>query len=279
MIGVVLSLSLSLGSLEVGGSSACPTPEAVAAQLGRLPHLDQGHRLLLAPAPGGVRLSLHRRSGELVAEKTLQGAGSCPELAAAAAVVAASWLAELQVGTLAPPPPEAPLQQGPSPAPELGFDVAAGLSGSLSGGSLSLGIILATSLTPGERPLGARLSFETTGARLAQIAPGWVSWQRFGLGLGGQWRFWKQDWKLDLSLEAVPALLAVVGEEGTKGASRTVFDLGGSAGVRALSAPGLWVGLHANGWLMPRPVELEGAALRLPRLELLLAGGLSWGNR
>lgn len=281
MLGAILSLGAALGALKVAGASTCPAPAAVAAQLHRmLPSEVKGELVaLVEPAPRGVRLELRSPSGESLESKLLEGQGACQELAAAAAVVVATWLTELDSGALEPPEPARP--PGPDRSPpetDLGFDVAAGVTGSLSETGVSLGVLLTTTLTPPGGGYGARLSVAALSPKAVRVGPGVVTCQRFGLGLGAQRRLLLEAWRLDLSFEVAPALLALTGDEKAAAASTAAFDLGMWAGVRAMSPPGLWVGLFGHGWLLPRGFSVEGQSAEAPRLEVSLAAGISWAS-
>src|SRR5262245_50285486 len=87
--------------LTVQGDTVCPTAAEVATRLAQVVPRDRDSNgvVYLSSAAGGVHIALYNRSGTQLAERELEG-NACAELAQAAAVVIASWQAEIP--TLAP---------------------------------------------------------------------------------------------------------------------------------------------------------------------------------
>lgn len=110
MILVTLTLTLTLGGLELRGDTPCPTVQAVAAELGELVGSDGAQRTVeLSSHPDGLRLDFRDAAGRLEAVRTLP-LGRCEALARASAVAIATWAAQ--------PHEHAPAREAPRPTAE-----------------------------------------------------------------------------------------------------------------------------------------------------------------
>jgi hypothetical protein len=191
---LALLVPLCLGALELSGASACPSPEQVRQRAQAL-GLDDGPalRVRLEQTERDVQLVLLDEDGREKVRRPLPREGTCGERAAAAAVVLATWSAEL--------PGQAPRLEsldddeldpdlrdergaarfartelkdgGPSP---LGFEVAASLVGSARKDRFSLGARFDAAVLPRTFPVGALLTFATSAST--------VSFDRIAFGLG-----------------------------------------------------------------------------------------------
>ncbi len=275
-MAVTLLLSLAVAAAPVSGDSTCPSPAELATQLDRtVPESawPKGARVRVERKNGHLALSLFDGRETLLGQRELDATGTCPELAAASAVVVATWLTELSTTDIALPP-AAPKEP---PAPAIAFDAAAGLTGSISAGPPALGAMLTATAAPRAEGLGGRLTVGVFGPRALRVGGGVVTWHRVGVGLGGHRRWARGDWRLDLSLETVGALTGLTGDEQTAEATRTRFDYGMSVGVRGLHQ-GLWLGLFGYGWPRPNTISVPAGSAELPQLELQLAAGVAFSN-
>lgn len=275
-MAVTLFLSLAVAAAQVSGDSSCPSPAELAAQLDRtVPDSawPKGAQVRLERQNGLLKVSLFDGEGTLLGQRELDATGTCQQLAAASAVVLATWLNEPLPTDIALPPPTPKEPPGSS----IDFDAAAGLTGSIIGGPPAIGAMLTAAAAFKPEGLGGRLTIGIFGPRALLLGDGVVIWQRIGLGLGGHRRWAPEDWRLDLSLEAFAALTALNGDEQTADATRTGFDYGLSAGVRALKG-GLWFGLFGYGWPKPNAVSAPGGSAKLPQFELLFAAGVAVSN-
>src|SRR5262249_36856937 len=131
--------------IEVEGATTCPAPADVAARLRTLipdGTLDAGPpaaRIRLVEATDGIVVEVSDASGNHLADRTIEKLGTCEELAAAAAVVAATHHAPLAFPRIADPSLRS---SPPEPAPELALRAPAprerGVSLSFAGGAVGL---------------------------------------------------------------------------------------------------------------------------------------------
>jgi hypothetical protein len=279
VVGALTLVGLLAAAVPVTGGSTCPRPEEVSAELARiLPSSGPtaGPSARLEQSGSGLRIELFDAAGALVGKRVLEGSARCADLAAASAVVIATWVAGLAPTA---PPVEPPAAPPPSalPAPErlpYSFELGVGALGSYSNG-FGLGVEICAALTPESGAYGAQVSVAALGAHDLSLGAGTATWQRFALGLGAHRRFRPGSWKIDVKADAVGALLAVAGDENNPEASSTRFGPGLSVGARATAEPGLWFGAFATGWLKGEEVAW-GAHPKLPQFEVFLAAGVAF---
>jgi len=178
----------------VGGTSLCPSPEAVAARLPSFLRADDpaapAHRARVDVRDGLLHLALEDARGGLVAERTLDGKGSCGALAEAAAVVLASWqstIAPADIPTLklgAAPRTAAGARSGErSSASATLFDVGAGVLLSVGEGAWTSGARAQLVWARAGGGLGLYAAGQGTGTRAASFADGEVNWRRWSAEL------------------------------------------------------------------------------------------------
>jgi hypothetical protein len=266
MVTAVLAFALAAAnapSVQVQGTSGCPTASEVAAILPELlPPTETSYPDVAWIEATGLDLQIELRSltGEVVFSRRLTSSGTCADLAIIAAVVIASWTAErnpgislLQPGVLAPPkpmapsPPSTPAAQTSgkrlAPAPQgrtREFDSSVGLGSSVN----SAGFVGAARVEAGMRGrrLGLRAGFAAETARSATIETGTVSWRRYGLSLGPTLTLVERWVRLDARAEIFAGFTTVDGNG---------FDVDGRSSA---VAPGLALALRlgaATGWIRP----------------------------
>ncbi len=299
-LALQLVLSLTEAGLQILGSSTCPTPPEVQAELvdGSAPNARSDQpavvRLDQDSADGTLRLRVYDENGVLLGVRALPPEKDCKLLARAAATLLRGLELELEVA--------------PAPMPIVVFkasgetkrriatalELGGGAIGSFDGSAAAAGALLFSSLGLGNSAIRPELglAFETP-RQLSVDAIGRGSWWRIWAAPGAQWRltdrrlFWL-SLHLDLPIGAVVA--SGSGFPSNEGGA--AFDLGVSLGVRAglrfllpRGEPGAgllpWLGLWGTGWPLSHVLSVAGGSsdATLPQLEAALGLGLSWSER
>ncbi|HEV3031548.1 MAG TPA: hypothetical protein VG319_07875 [Polyangia bacterium] len=282
----------------IESEATCPTATDVAERVTALLPVHEKK-----DAPDLARISdrgdawivtLALPDGTPVAERVLDRAFPCADLASAAAVIIATWESDVHpefrpAPLPAPPPRQAPpvavAPRPPAPAPSA-LDVGAALTGSLapsaSGAGPAIGALVVASWLPSSRGVGARLALAADAARELPLGPGRVQWRRIAAALGPTLRLPSATtpWALDLYAEALVAGLLTTGAGFTHDFTDTSFDAGLGGGTRLFwrgRTVEPWVELDAGGWLRQQTAFATPGtpSVDLPRLELSLALGLS----
>jgi hypothetical protein len=235
---------LALVSLIEGEN--CPAPVDVAARVRTILHLSPEQQLSEGFAverhEAGLYVALRGADSSLIGERTLPTAGSCDELAQAAAVVLAAWLSDVHpdfAGALpapavqvpeapsntqpgapppaaakAAPPPSSPPLPPPAAAPTVRrrLHVVAGLGGDLTNGELSPALLLGASFGAEVSGLAVSARALVTLTREQPLEPGLVTWRRWPLGIGPSLRLATSAWALSLSAGPAMAWLRLGGE-------------------------------------------------------------------
>jgi hypothetical protein len=288
-IAVVLSASLRPAvadamRIEVHAVGDCPSGEAVQAELGRIAAdhdetMAEGGRADIFESPRGVRIRLHRPSDGAVTERAVDTAADCEERALAAAVVLASWQADLRsevrlelVGTR---------PSWPSWFPSAGV---AGVGVVSDGGGWAAGAALDFQVAH-RSGWGARIAGWGTGFRAQSLGndPGRASWTRLALGIGPIYGIDRKRWIWVAAAQLALARITVRGDNFLIDREDAAVDLGArlafEAGFR-LGAFAPCVGLAVIGWPRTHRAVVLGVAgeKTLPKLDLLLAVGIRWGR-
>jgi hypothetical protein len=211
-----LFVPVLLAFVSLVAGETCPAPVDVETRVRAILHLSPEQALtegfVVERHEAGLYVALRSSDSTLIGERTLPTAGSCDELAQAAAVVLAAWLTHVHpdfAGELPPPSPEPatiePEQpEPPAPAPAVTppppvtprpaaraaahrLHVGVGVGGDLVQGA-------ASPLSPAAW-LGAAYGAEVTGfavsvralftlSRDEPLGPGQVRWRRWPLGIG-----------------------------------------------------------------------------------------------
>jgi len=297
----------------VDGEGSCPAPSDVEARLGALiPQVEERepqHRAVLEHSAAGLQVDLRRDDGELLAQRRLDGRGSCADLAAATAVVIAAWEAHLNPeiaarmklpgGDRPAPAPQPELKTAPPPPPSrVGLEGGIGVVASMAGSDVAPGLTLqGVLMSPGDR-FGATMALSGTGRRVQVLDNGngaTAGWMRGVLALGADARLHGfSQLVFDFHLDALLGLLRVEGASGTSSTdplatwssqSDIGAQLGAGAGVRVMrtwGGLGVWLGLGGRAWPGHQRLAVEGepqATGEVPRYEGELALGVSWRRR
>jgi hypothetical protein len=297
MIALLSSwLWLSLGPVvNIASDAVCPTAAEVAGRVGALLPVretsDPPDLARIVDRGDALVVTLARSDGTPIGERVLERGSPCGDLAAAAAVVIATWESDVhpEFRVEAPPAPNvAPAELAPSAAPAAHtapvertsapaasvtvaarpssvrsttrFDLGAALTGSLaptaSGAGPALGGLLAATWVPSR--VGARLAVAASQERDLPLGAGRVHWRRISSAFGPALRLASRTtpWAVDLHAEGLAAWATASGGGFTNDHAASAFDAGLGAGARLA-----WGGVRA---VVPW-VELAGAAwLRAP---------------
>jgi hypothetical protein len=278
-----------VGLIAIDGPSDCPDPAAVARELEPLAAAAaSGSRgpahVRLRRDPDALVIEERGPAGEPRAARRLALGPSCADLAAAAAVVIASWQTslpgaasydELTIGTalVARPPARRRLDVVVGGAFVASFAPA-----------FAAGAAVDATLAPRGRRWAGRLALSGSGTRDLALAGGSAAWTRVGVALGPALRLARGRWQLDLHAEAVAALLYTAGQGYAHDHTALAFDPGLGGGVRGAVRVGPvapFIGVGVVGWLRPQEVVMldgEVQSRRLPAVELLVSAGLAIGN-
>lgn len=286
------ALSPAIGhgaGMTVEGTSECPTPAQVATLLpGMLPQTggDPQRELVSVDAiDGGLVVTVRGDDGSLLSSRTLADSGqpgACQALAAAVAVVIATWNIERSAEPSL-------LQEGlyrlQAPPRVVDRDVAAPAPPKWTGTILLLGAAVGTVVDRGgvagtagvevevrRRRLGWRLTLVADTERDRAQDGGTVTWRRSSAALGGVWRAGGGEVGVEL---AVQAFLGRVSADGVGfGMDRTdhLVAWGGDGALRVVGAGALQPFLEGTirGWLSDQEVEVRASASSgsaLPRVQ------------
>ena len=205
---MLVPLVFALVSLVDG--ETCPAPVDVEARVRAILSLSAEQQLsegfVVERREVGLYVALRSADSTLIGERSLPTAGSCEELAQAAAVVLSAWLTDVHpdfAGALPPPKPEPapepepakptpPAPPPPAPPPPAAAPVPAthrwhtqlGVGGELSDGALVPALSAGASY--GAEVSGLALSVRAliTLPREQSLDPGQIVWRRWPLGLG-----------------------------------------------------------------------------------------------
>lgn len=304
MTAALMALWLAAPMLEVTGDSTCPTPEEVRDRLAGLTPSTQesaaddaaAHRAVLSSRHQSVHIELLGSDGGLLAERNLDNAGACGELAEAVAVVLSTWQAKFNPNLATPtvsPPLRLPDKSAatnvektkPRSKRRMPFDVGMALLASIVGGDTAFGAKLEGCLFPINIPLGVDvvLSAASTHSQSIKELDGAAQWWRVALSAGPSYRIGRGLAILDLHTGGVLALLHVQGTALWRNTSDTRAQLGVEAGMRSM-----WTWNNGAGWIgtdlfaYPGQDRLTignyGDVGKLPHLEVQIALGISLGR-
>lgn len=276
---LLLTLGLALGLARVEGQSTCPSPDEVTSALAAQPGpADSGYVARLGVEDGALRIDSVDAAGRAVRTRRLPGSASCAELATATAVIVATWVGELR----AQPAVDVHLRPRPRPS-KVRWDLGAGFTAGLIGGSFSPGGILELQLAPRGFPLGARLALLGEAPRTLGVDAGSVKYARPMVELGPNVRLHPWRMLIDLHAELSLATLVLQGEGFSSTRRDFDADVGLGGGARAAIRVGPvapFLGAQVVGWLRDQEVQVSGlnGKSSLPRYELLLSIGVAFGS-
>ena len=305
LVSLLLWLAIA-PAVTVEADAACGAADEIGARV----------TALLPPrssdaAPDVVRIAdrgdawlvvLAAPDGTTLGERTLGREVPCPDLAAAAAVIIATWESDVHAEFRAAPEPvptvAAPTIAAPTvvatprasaaPATRAALELGAGLTGSIApsadGSAPALGAKVEGTWFRRPRGLGAGLALTVPATRDLPLGSGVVRWRRLSAAAGpvGRWLSSTTRWALDVHGEALVGWVTATGEGFASDRGGSGLDAGLGAGIRLIwlgtrrAAP--WLELGGTGWLRRQDAYAtpDGRAVELPRVELGLALGLSF---
>jgi hypothetical protein len=289
---------LSATGVEVDGDSTCPTVAALERRLeevapGTATSGAAGTKVHVSRIEGGVRLELAGAEGQVLAAREFPATEACDDLAAAAAVVIATWQSDLNPQTSFGIEPLAPkvemrtppvITARPAPAPPRPLFVGVGLLASTAGDHVTPGATVRVSVDLGPRWLGLGATLGATTPRTADVSnqPNAARWTRGWLGVGPELHAGRAS-RLEGHVQGLVGLLRVAGGDVAEPRSDMTFDLGVGGGVSVAhwigSASG-WLGVDGLVWPGRQRLLVGGAPLgTLPHFDLQLVAGIAFGRR
>jgi len=232
---------------------------------------------------GRLRVELVDATTAVLAERVLDGHGSCAELAELAAIVIASWESDVHPEFVRPhaEPPAAPPPA--ARAPGAAYDVSLGASLSQAG-KLAAGGSLGAAWFPRGEGLG--LSFVVAGetARTLEVGDGQARWRRWTGNPEIAWRWRRGGLVVDGHAGLALGWLATNGVDFSENKSNASFSLAVTAGIRL----SWWFSRHIAGWIDARGLTFTrgdvvlgsptGGESEIPRLVGIASIGLALGH-
>ena len=294
--------------VEVRGAGiSCPSAAEVAQQIGLLlppgAAFDPSEWVELREVPStrasstDLEVRLQRQGVDApLGVRRLERAGTCADLAEAAAVVATSWKGQfalpepavpvvIQVPSPATGAPSMTVVATPSPgsARRIALGVA-GFGGAVTGGAGGLAPLAGVE---GEFRRGewlARLQAAAAGSRDVSIAGGRAEWQRALVGLAAGRDLWRSErMSLDATVGPVLGITRVRGVDFAVPGQALGLDVGVAPAVRlGRWFPRLrmaaWVSASGAAWLRSHVVAVDGASetRALPRIEGSVVVGVTY---
>jgi hypothetical protein len=290
---IAAALLLAAPPVVVVGNGPCPAPADVAARLDALLPAGAAAAANVASIEdrgSQVRIALAAPDGSPVGERTLERAGSCADLAAAAAVVIASWQAAAHPEFVpAAPPPVVPPAAVHATAPEvragggLRWTVDAGLALALDGEGSAGAAVLALSLAPARWRLGLRTTAALMQAQERALGVGRARWSRWPLLAGPELRLASGAVRVSAHAQAALSLLRVEGRGYDQNLAHSSVAFGLAPGARLGFGRGRWQPwLGVDLLLWPRTekafVGAGDPAFTLPSWQVLATGGVGFGS-
>jgi hypothetical protein len=286
----VLLLWAMQPAVIVQGGARCPYPDEVAHRLGELmaavPDGSEQDRAEVSDVTGALRIELVRPDGVRIAERELARDTPCTDLAAAAAVVIATWEAQLRPQRVRPVNLAAEAgDEGPPRA--VTYDVGLSGLGSLAGGQAATGLVADGAWAPPTWEIGlhATLGFTTTRFTSVPAAVGTVGYWRSSVAVGPRYRIAGGLARADVHVGLLAGLLSMRAHGLTVNSGTTVGRLGAEAGFRIGPAwedlvP--WLGVGAQYWPGHERmvVDINGMTEQhdVPGFDLRLTLGVSLGR-
>ena len=285
---VVFATALLLAALPVRvESDACPSAaeveQALASMLSSVSGVVGQDVAKVERTGGHLRVELVDATAAVLAERLLDGHGSCAELAELAAIVIASWESDVHPEFVRPhaeplvaPPPA-------TRAPGAAFDVSLGASLSQAG-QLAAGGFLGAAWFPRGKGLG--LSFLVAGetTRTLEVGDGQARWRRWTGSPEIAWRWGRGGLAVDGHGGLALGWLATNGVNFSENKSNASFSLAVTAGIRS----SWWFSRHIAGWIDVRGLIFTrsdvvhtsptGEESEIPRLVGIASIGLALGR-
>lgn len=289
MLSAALLGATLLGALPVRvEAEACPSGPEVERRLGSMLSTASPLRADVARvmrSGARVQIELASADGIVIAERELDYAGTCAEIADMVAVILASWESDVHpefahpAADLVSVGATAKVERT-TPSP-WSFDLAAGAGASLAD-SLSFGGALAVTWFPKNGRLGARLSGLGETTHTSDVGSRQGHWNRWLVGLEADWRFRGVVTSLDLHGGIALAILEAGGVNFDENDSDTSLSAAALVGVRASR----WVSRRwavysdVTAGYCQRDQRLRGTSEShpLPHFQGLLSLGLAVGE-
>jgi hypothetical protein len=259
---LLVPVLIALESLAVG--ETCPAAVDVEARVRTILHLAPEQRLaesfVVERHEAGLYVVLRGADSTVIGERTLPLAGSCDELAQAAAVVLSAWLTDVHpdfAGALParpepeaepePPPPEPEPKPEPKPKPTARpptanvraeepvvyrFEAGLGLGIDFTNAAFAPAALASVGYTAQDKGFGVVALLVATTLREDAHAPGTITWWRWPAGLGPSYRLSISPLSADLSAGPVAAWLHLEGSGFTSNDTQEVLTWGGFATLR-----------------------------------------------
>lgn len=304
---MLFPLWLAFEALAVG--ETCPASVDVETRVRAILHLTAEQTLaesfLVERHESGLYVELRGVDANVIGQRTVPSAGSCDELAQAAAVVLAAWLTDVHpdfAGALPPPPVEEPKPEEPpaeeppvekkpepiafagkaaqgdepvnaTPAARYVWDFALGLGADYSASELALAGVVGVGLLPEKSGLGLSAFAVATTSRQRALGPGTFDWRRWPLGLGPTLRLSRPAFVLDASAGPAVAWLHFSGSVFDRNFQPNGAVWGGFLNLRAATGGRHWSAFGAlQGQYYPAESRVYASGVQddwaLPQLSL-----------
>jgi hypothetical protein len=294
--------AVASAATRVSSDSNCPSSDAVSVRLlGLLPaggpenasarvHVDAQSMLIEVTTPG-----------EPARQRTVPLAPDCEERTEMAALIIASWLDAMPVGTVGTPgipvtqaPAAAPsgtTESGGSPSPEPPWDggrilAGAGLLGMADKQTVSPGLVLCASMPELIANFGLALEASVGLYRDVTVGAGTARYWRPTVALQASADLYRSRWLLRAVAGPALGILTVSGSGYEKSSTETTVMWGADLGlVLALAGQHreAWISVAAMTWPQGRGIrskpEGPGSQVGLPEWEARLSVGFSWEIR
>jgi hypothetical protein len=298
-----LDVSTASGSgVSVESDSQCPTGAAVRQRLDLTPPASGAtltvRRAVLDRRTHALRVRLFGSDGRLLAERDLDAGDSCAELAAAAAIIIATWEARLAASAVPPPAsmaetgvdvpaPIAPLAATRVHSPSVAVELGAALIRVASAGAQTLGGGVAIDAARAGAAIGLQLGLIVTGSRRQAVGDGFALWSRPMFTLGPRLRASRDRYFAELRAGGGAGLFRVHGTGFDIDYAHTGFFSAAYSGARVgAQLGGALVFLGVDGALALGPTRVVGidasdvaASAEVSRFELMIGAGLAWRIR
>jgi hypothetical protein len=287
LAGALLLAALPVRVESDGCPSGAEVEKALAAILPAAPDAAQPDLARVGRRDGKLRIELVDAKATVIAERVLDGNGSCSDLAALAAAVIGSWESDVHPDFMRPhaEPSPAPVVAMPAPrsSASMAYDVAAGASLSLAGSAAAGGTLAVIGIPRGAGP-GLRLFAAGEAARSLDLGVGQARWRRWMGAAELDWRFARGTLVLDLHGGLGLGWLAVDGVGFSENLSILTFSPAATAGARlswwVTRRFAAWLDLGGLYWTRGQTVysQPSGSAEEIPQLLGLASIGLAFGR-
>jgi len=292
MVPVALAWALLLADLPVRvESEACPSgaqvEKALAAMLPAAPDAALPDLARVERRSGKLRIELVDAKATVIAERVLDGNGSCSDLADLAAAVIGSWENDVHPDFMRPhaEPSPAPVVVTPALASSasMAYDVALGASLSLAGSPAVGGTLAAITVPRGTGP-GLRLFAAGEETRTLDLGVGQARWRRWMGAAELDWRFSHGPLVVDVHGGLGLGWLTASGAGFSQNLSIFTFSPAATAGARlswwVTRRFAIWLDLGGIYWTRGQTVysQPSGSEQEIPQLLGLASIGLAAGR-